>query len=145
MRNLGCQTEGNSRWCQIEMMTDMRERGWVNARFLTSKSGQASQFPSPLRMERVRLQPGASNAENFDEIAAGAIVINPLNARSGENLWVEFKVSGLAVVYRIFNADGSTFLEKWNRDGRIANKFGKLEITNSNYFSVATAPAAAER
>ncbi|SNT41132.1 SH3 domain-containing protein [Tropicimonas sediminicola] len=31
---LGCQNVGNSRWCEIEMMSDMRERGWVNARYL---------------------------------------------------------------------------------------------------------------
>lgn len=35
VRKLGCQHQGNSRWCEIEMMTDMRERGWVNARYLT--------------------------------------------------------------------------------------------------------------
>ena len=35
VRNLGCQMQGSSRWCQIEMQTDMRERGWVNARYLT--------------------------------------------------------------------------------------------------------------
>jgi len=34
VRNLGCKSHGNSRWCEIEMMTDMRERGWVNARYL---------------------------------------------------------------------------------------------------------------
>ena len=34
VRNLGCQAKGNSTWCEIEMMTDMRERGWVNARYL---------------------------------------------------------------------------------------------------------------
>jgi len=34
VRNLGCKGQGNARWCQIEMMTDMRERGWVNARYL---------------------------------------------------------------------------------------------------------------
>lgn len=34
VRKLGCQSQGNSRWCEIEMLTDMRERGWVNARYL---------------------------------------------------------------------------------------------------------------
>jgi uncharacterized protein YgiM (DUF1202 family) len=42
VRNLGCQAQGNSRWCQIEMMTDMRERGWVNARYLTLGSASNS-------------------------------------------------------------------------------------------------------
>jgi hypothetical protein len=34
VRNLGCESHGDSSWCEIEMMTDMRERGWVNARYL---------------------------------------------------------------------------------------------------------------
>jgi hypothetical protein len=34
VRNLACESHGSSRWCEIEMMTDMRERGWVNARYL---------------------------------------------------------------------------------------------------------------
>ena len=34
VRKLGCQSHGNSSWCEIEMMTDMHERGWVNARYL---------------------------------------------------------------------------------------------------------------
>ena len=34
VRKLDCEGHGNSRWCEIEMMTDMRERGWVNARYL---------------------------------------------------------------------------------------------------------------
>lgn len=34
VRVLGCQNVGSARWCEIEMMTDMRERGWVNSRYL---------------------------------------------------------------------------------------------------------------
>jgi uncharacterized protein YraI len=34
VRMLVCQNVGGARWCEIEMMTDMRERGWVNARYL---------------------------------------------------------------------------------------------------------------
>jgi hypothetical protein len=34
VHKLRCERHGNSRWCEIEMMTDMRERGWVNARYL---------------------------------------------------------------------------------------------------------------
>ena len=41
VRNLGCERQTNSRWCEIEMMTDMRERGWVNARFLTAGSASS--------------------------------------------------------------------------------------------------------
>lgn len=34
VRMLGCQNVGAARWCEIEMQSDMRERGWVNARYL---------------------------------------------------------------------------------------------------------------
>lgn len=34
VRTINCEMRGNSRWCEIEMMTEMRERGWVNARYL---------------------------------------------------------------------------------------------------------------
>jgi hypothetical protein len=34
VQKLRCERHGSSRWCEIEMMTDMRERGWVNARYL---------------------------------------------------------------------------------------------------------------
>jgi uncharacterized protein YraI len=34
VRRLGCESVGSARWCEIEMQTDMRERGWVNARYL---------------------------------------------------------------------------------------------------------------
>jgi len=45
VRRLGCQNVASSRWCQIEMMTDMRERGWVNARFLSGTGGASSSQP----------------------------------------------------------------------------------------------------
>ncbi|MEJ2310302.1 MAG: SH3 domain-containing protein [Gammaproteobacteria bacterium] len=34
VRELRCEHHGGTRWCEIEMQTDMRERGWVNARYL---------------------------------------------------------------------------------------------------------------
>jgi uncharacterized protein YraI len=45
VREIQCQPVGAARWCEIEMQSDMRERGWVNARFLTR--GQATNLPSP--------------------------------------------------------------------------------------------------
>jgi hypothetical protein len=45
VRVLGCQDVGASRWCEIEMMTDMRERGWVNARFLSGGAASATPLP----------------------------------------------------------------------------------------------------
>ena len=34
VRDLGCRTQGNSRWCRIQQLDDMRSEGWVNARYL---------------------------------------------------------------------------------------------------------------
>lgn len=110
VRNLDCQTQGNARWCHIEMMTDMRERGWVNARFLTEQSGQATQLPSFSRVQRVRFRPGASGAELTEQVAAGASVTYLLNARNGQFLTVELNGVGPDLGYRIFNPDNSELL-----------------------------------
>lgn len=34
VRDAGCQTSGNSRWCKIVQLDDMASEGWVNASFL---------------------------------------------------------------------------------------------------------------
>lgn len=44
VRMLGCRNAGGARWCEIEMMSDMRERGWVNARYL---AGAVQSRPTP--------------------------------------------------------------------------------------------------
>ena len=41
VRVLGCQRTGNTRWCDIEMITDMRERGWVAGRYLSEATTTA--------------------------------------------------------------------------------------------------------
>ena len=41
VRKLRCEHHGGSQWCEIEMQTDMRERGWVNARYLTGSSSSS--------------------------------------------------------------------------------------------------------
>jgi hypothetical protein len=45
VRSLRCQTLGSARWCEVEMMTDIRERGWVNGGYLTAAHGVATQLP----------------------------------------------------------------------------------------------------
>ncbi|MWD26250.1 SH3 domain-containing protein [Aquicoccus sp. SCR17] len=47
VRLLQCSSGAGPRWCEIEMMTDMRERGWVNARYLSGASGAGMQLPEP--------------------------------------------------------------------------------------------------
>ncbi|MDU8913596.1 SH3 domain-containing protein [Aestuariicoccus sp. MJ-SS9] len=41
VRVMGCQSVGNTRWCEIEMITDMRERGWVAGRYLSAAAASA--------------------------------------------------------------------------------------------------------
>lgn len=40
-RNLGCEMQGQSRWCQIEAGSEMKFTGWVNGRYLR----EASTYP----------------------------------------------------------------------------------------------------
>ena len=50
---IGCQRAANTQWCEIEMVTDMRERGWVAGRYL---SAAATSPPTPPRAVSVQEQ-----------------------------------------------------------------------------------------
>jgi uncharacterized protein YgiM (DUF1202 family) len=109
VRMLGCQMQGSARWCEIEMMTDMRERGWVNARYLSA--GVAAQLPSQpaaeaggTRTVHVRFPSGATGTELRDEIAPGASVRFVLGAREGQMLYT--RVAGDGLEYQIFLPGG---------------------------------------
>jgi uncharacterized protein YgiM (DUF1202 family) len=114
--NLGCQAQGDSRWCQIEMMTDMRERGWVNARYLAQ--GSATHLPSPpnagpggTSTVRVRFTPGTSRAELTGVLAPGQSRRYVLGARAGQNLIVRvMHRSGPRTDFQIFHPDGSLLM-----------------------------------
>lgn len=131
VRNLGCQAQGGSRWCQIEMMTDMRERGWVNARYLTQGSatqlpgppsagtgGSAAQLPSPpsagtgdTATLRVRFAPGTNGVELAGALAPGESRRYILGARAGQNLVVRVAHrSGPRTDFQIFHPDGSLLM-----------------------------------
>ena len=107
VRMLGCQDVGSSRWCEIEMMTDMRERGWVNARYLSGQTGQATQLPSASRVQRVRFPSGGTGTELTDQLAAGTSVTYVLGARNGQNLYFRLAASGPNMSWRLINPDGS--------------------------------------
>ena len=110
VRQLSCQTQGIARWCQIEMMTDMRERGWVNARFLTGQSGQATQLPSANRIKRVSFGTGNTGTEFADQLGPRTSVTYLLGARSGQGLYFRLAANGPGMTYKIFNPDGSVLL-----------------------------------
>lgn len=69
VRNLGCESHGNARWCQIEMMTDMRERGWVNARYL-----KGTGMPSG---SSARIDHGGTIDNNCARAVAGKVGVSP--------------------------------------------------------------------
>lgn len=119
VRNLGCQSEGRSRWCEIEMMTDMRERGWVNSRYLTA--GMASNPPSwppqaspqgTTSTERVRFTPGTSSARINGGLTPGSSVRYVLGARNGQFLTINMVPFGSGIFYQIFNPEGSFLLNQ---------------------------------
>lgn len=118
VRQLDCQTAGSARWCQIEMMTDMRERGWVNARYLSR--GVATQLPETppsagtgdTSTVRVRFAPGASSAALSGTLAPGESRRYVIGARKLQDLRVSVSSAGPAISYQIFNPDRSFLLEQ---------------------------------
>lgn len=77
VRNLGCQSQGSSRWCEIEMMTDMRERGWVNSRFLALNAGSSANdglSGTPAQFDRM-VMPCIAQASRLTGASRGSIRI----------------------------------------------------------------------
>ncbi|NEV60957.1 SH3 domain-containing protein [Thiorhodococcus minor] len=114
---LRCKGQGRSRWCEIEMRSDMRERGWVNARYL--REGAAVQQPSPppagqggTSTERVRFKPGTSGAELSGSLMPGESRRYLLRASNGQDLRARLDAGGPDLYYQIFNPDGSFLLEQ---------------------------------
>lgn len=113
VHNLGCEAHGKARWCHIEMMSDMRERGWVNARYLDL--GTAAQKPgkpqqSDAFTQRVRFEPGTTGAEMTGFLAPGESRRYILNARNGQFLYFRLAARGQGMSYQIFNPDRSFLL-----------------------------------
>lgn len=104
VRNLRCKQYGSSRWCEIEMITDMRERGWINARFI---SGQAAQLPSTSRVQRVRFDADTTGTELRDQLAPGASLTYLLGASAGQDLYFRLAAPIQGLSWRLYNPDGS--------------------------------------
>ncbi|MCU9839573.1 SH3 domain-containing protein [Ruegeria sp. WL0004] len=136
VRQLRCQTPGRTTWCEIEMLTDMRERGWVSARYLTgggSQGGTATQLPSPPSTHggtatqlpsppsvtgagqtttvTVRFPPGANGTELREQLAPGATRRYILNARALQFLYFRLASTDPGMTWRIQNPD-STLLDR---------------------------------
>jgi uncharacterized protein YraI len=74
VRRLGCRSVGTAQWCEIHQLTDMRERGWVNGRYLGAP-GAAPTPPAGQLPER----PGAGVTVQVTGLGPGG----RLNLRSG--------------------------------------------------------------
>ncbi len=122
VRRLRCETPGSTTWCEIEMQTDMRERGWVSARYLSgggAQSGSASQLPSkpPASGEgqtttvTIRFPAGASGTEFSEQLVPGATRRYILNARAQQFLYFRLVSGDRGMSWRIQNPD-STLLDQ---------------------------------
>ena len=120
VRLLGCEGAGGARWCEIEMLDDMRGRGWVNARYLSAAGAASGQRPSDgaandpgaTSTERVRFRAGASSAEPSGRLAPGASRRYVIGARAGQFLDVGLAPDGAGLSFQIFNPDGSFLLDQ---------------------------------
>lgn len=131
VRRLRCQTPGSTTWCEIEMATDMRERGWVSARYLggggatqlpsppASQGGIATQLPSPppvagagqTTTTTVRFPPGATGTQMSEQLAPNATRRYVLNARARQYLTFQLAGADAGLSWRILNPD-STLLDR---------------------------------
>lgn len=135
VRRLRCQSPAGTTWCEIEMLTDMRERGWVSARYLTggTQGGTATQLPSPPSSHggtatqlpgppsvvgagqtttvTVRFPPGATGTEMREQLAPGATRRYILNARARQFLYFRLASGDPGMSWRILNPD-STLLDR---------------------------------
>ncbi len=108
VRNLGCQTSGNTRWCRIRSTEGMDVTGWVAGRFLrehtgrppsgggTGGSGPDSWVVSGLPAGdtlNVRTEP-STQGQVVARLQAGARVANLGCRQVGQARWCQIRTSG---------------------------------------------------
>jgi uncharacterized protein YgiM (DUF1202 family) len=125
VRLLQCAPGSGPRWCEIEMMTDMRERGWVNARFLDGAQGAALQQPGPTVVEahaasatHLRIPAGATGTRLSHRRAPGATRRSPPGARRDRRFpSLEPSVAGGAPGWRLPDPEGAMRDAAWTAGG----------------------------
>ena len=136
VRRLGCEDQGGSRWCEIEMLTDMRERGWVNARYLAPTDGRATQPRSAQRNERIRFEPGTSGTEFTDTLGPGMSVTYQIGARDGQELYLRIAGNDPDLSWRLYNPDGSLLDQatagREYRGSLFQSGDHRIEVTNAS-------------
>ena len=113
LRNLGCESQGNARWCQIEMMTDMRERGWVNARYLNG-----TRTPSG---SSAGIDHGGPIDNNCAKAVAGRVGVSPDDVIVTNSTISEG--TGRHVVYVGVPYGKADWICEAGKDGRVVNVF----------------------
>ncbi|MCT8329364.1 SH3 domain-containing protein [Albidovulum sediminis] len=116
VKRLRCENPGGATWCLIEMQTDMREQGWVSARYLSrgvaSDGGTATQLPEPpgpaaTTTARIRFPAGETGVQFNESLKGNSVRRYLLGARKGQFLFFNLGSSSSSVTWRILNPDGS--------------------------------------
>ncbi len=115
VRSLGCKRQGNSRWCEIEMMTDMRERGWVNARFLAAGSAASGVNDglsgTPVQFDRM-VTPCVAQAARLTGASRGSIRVLD-RIRTGGGPILTLSVAGGKYTCRLEANDSVTVFSEY--------------------------------
>ena len=123
---LSCTTAGGAGWCEIEMMTDMRERGWVASDYLVmdEAGAPAAAAAAPAATVAPAGEAGGTSEVrvDFGQGESGAILtgmLSPgesrryvLDAGAGQDLSVSIAAAGPSISYQILNPDGSFLLDQ---------------------------------
>lgn len=102
VRNLGCRTSGNTRWCRIRSTEGMDVTGWVAGRYLREAAGPAgggggdrwivSGLPAGDTLN-VRTKP-STQGQVVARLQQGARVQNLGCRQSGATLWCQIRTTG---------------------------------------------------
>lgn len=118
VKKLHCGSSNGSIWCEIEMLTDMHERGWVNAQYLSegaaSVGGTAVQRPKKpsagtekVTVKRIRFPAGETGTQFTETLGAGSVRRYLLGAAKGQFLFFNFGSNSSTMTWRILNPDGT--------------------------------------
>ncbi|SLN09685.1 Inhibitor of g-type lysozyme precursor [Roseivivax jejudonensis] len=136
VRRLGCQDASGSRWCEIEMMTDMRERGWVSARYLSDGGTQVNQTSRAPRTERVRFEPGTNGTEFTDQLGPGMSVTYQFGASDEQEMYFRLAADTPALSWRLYTPDGALLDQATSareyRGSLFQSGDHRIEVTNAD-------------
>ena len=113
VRNLGCEEDGGSRWCRIQMLDEMRSEGWVNARYLDGADGSGG---------------GSANVDHGGQLEnrCASAVAREVGVSANDVIVTNSTISegtGNHVVYVGVPYGKADWICEANRQGRVVNVF----------------------